>query len=453
MRRGLACDNAGDAGVFRRQIVVLTGVLGALAAIALVIVVQVVLAGTSSNAVQRVLTDRASTVASAVEVDPTGRTLTVPDARLDPGVAVYDARGQLIAGQAPGRFTDTFEDLSTTTSPASRDTGDDYRVLGYPFTGPQNLNGVIVVAEALAPYENDEQNALIISAVAGLLIFLLTTGLAGWVTKRALAPVAQMARTAEEWSEHDLERRFDLGSPDNEIRALGHTLDGLLDKVARAILAEQRLTAELAHELRTPLTAAIGTADLALMRDDLGTQVREDVQDIAAACRAMSDIVTSLLDLARTQASSDGPMVSAWSRVVDGVAIAVAAHQGVTNVEVDVPVGLATAGPAELVGRIVAPLLDNGLRVAAHVVVTASADHRWVRIVVSDDGPGITPELAESIFEPGLSTGGGSGLGLALSRRVARTMGGDVDLMPTQNSSSPMAGARFEVRLPVARRP
>ena len=75
-----------------------------------------------------------------------------------------------------------------------------------------------------------------------------------------------MAERAADWSEHDLTHRFDLGPPTNELAALGETLDHLLDRVASAILSEQRLTAELAHELRTPLTSIQGSADLALLR-------------------------------------------------------------------------------------------------------------------------------------------------------------------------------------------
>lgn len=437
---------------------VLTGALGALAAVILVVVVQVVLAGTSATTVERVLAERAESVARAAGVSSTQEALTVPDARLDPGVAVYDADAALVAGQAPGRFADVFASLSGVEGPVSRDISDSYRALGLPFTTPAGVRGVVVVVEPLAPYENDERDALVVSVIAGVLIFLLTTGLAAWVTKRALAPVAQMAHTAQEWSEHDLERRFGLGAPDNEIRALGHTLDGLLDKVARAILAEQRLTAELAHELRTPLTAALGTADLVLMREGLDSEVRQDVAAIAASCRVMSDIVTSLLDLARTQASLDTTLVATRSSVADGVMVAVAAHPGGAAVELDVPQGLATSVPLDLVGRIVAPLLDNGLRIAEHVSVRAGVEDRWVQILVSDDGPGLPVEVADVVFEPGSSTGGGSGLGLALARRVARSVGGEVEALSPVASLAGVPddprfpGARFVVRLPLAAR-
>jgi signal transduction histidine kinase len=74
----------------------------------------------------------------------------------------------------------------------------------------------------------------------------------------------------------------------------------------------------------------------------------------------------------------------------------------------------------------------------------------YVTIKVRDDGPGIAPAIAETVFEPGVTTtGDGSGLGLALARRVARSAGGEVVL--EQPSAGP--GVVFSVRLPVSTDP
>jgi len=252
--RWLSRDDVTDVGSFRRQLVVLTGVVATLVAVALVVIVQVVLAGTASEAVRRVLEDRADAVTSATGGTPE-KGLNVPEARLDPGVAVYDGAGRLVAGEIPPALGKAFSRLSGSTRTATSQADGDYELLARPFTTSSGTSGVVVVAEPLAPYENDERDALAVSLVAGVVIVTLALVLTAWTSRRALAPVAQMARTAEQWSDRDLDRRFALGEPTNEIRALGHTLDGLLDRVAQAILAEQRLTSELAHELRTPLTA------------------------------------------------------------------------------------------------------------------------------------------------------------------------------------------------------
>ena len=72
---------------------------------------------------------------------------------------------------------------------------------------------------------------------------------------------------ARDWSEHDLDRRFELGPPRDELTALSATLDGLLGRIAASLRHEQRFSAEMAHELRTPLSGVRGEAELAL-RDD-----------------------------------------------------------------------------------------------------------------------------------------------------------------------------------------
>lgn len=267
----------------------------------------------------------------------------------------------------------------------------------------------------------------------------LATGLAAWASRRALAPVTDMARTAADWSVRDLERRFDLGPPTDELRALGQTLDGLLDRVSRVIVGEQRLTSELAHELRTPLAAIRASADLIAMLPDLDDELRGDVADILGACATMAETMTGLLDLARAS-RPDGADVSALGDVVEA---ALASIEG-ARVAVALDRTLAVAVPVALGARALAPVIDNATRLAVHVTVTATVRGGWVEVSVSDDGPGVPMVLSRTVFEPGRSGRGGSGLGLPLARRIARSVGGDVRLEPP----TPAGGAVFVVRLP-----
>ena len=70
----------------------------------------------------------------------------------------------------------------------------------------------------------------------------------------ALRPVAHDdARAAEDWGAHDLDRRFELGPPRDELTGLAATLDGLLARIAASRRHEQRFASEVAHELRTPI--------------------------------------------------------------------------------------------------------------------------------------------------------------------------------------------------------
>lgn len=462
----------------RRQVVALAGLIAVLAALVLVVVVQVLLAGTSTELVDQVLGDRAEALVSATDTVTTGSRLTVPDSRLDPGVAVYDADGRPVAGTVPPRLRDDFAALATVTAPTTRQVHGDYAVTAVPFATGSGARGVAVLAEPLAPYEAEERDALIVSLVAGAVMVGLALALSAWAMRRALAPVGEMARLAEDWSEHDLGRRFQSagdpggggpgdgtggdddgdpvnpGDPDDappggdELAALARTLDRLLDKVAGAIRAEQRLTSELAHELRTPLTAVQATADLMAQRDDLDEQLREDVDDVRAACRTMATTITVLIDLARQHAAEGGSCTTA--EIAHELR---RRHPDLSALDLDGlerPAGRADAvrlgvRPA-LAVRALAPVVDNALRVATHVRVHAVAGVHRVDLVVDDDGPGVAAGVQDRLFTPGASTGG-SGLGLALARRVARSLGGDVRHEPRPG---PEAGARFVVTLPRA---
>lgn len=427
-----------DVATVRRQLVLSTGLLSALVAVALIVVVQISVGGAADDAAHRVLEDRANAVVAASDVASVGGHLTVPATVVVPGVAVYDADGRLVAGSAPAALAEEFARWSATDRAKFAVVGDEtYALEASPFTTSEQLRGVAVLAERLDPYEGDENDALWVSAVAGALMVLLALGVAEWISRRVLAPVREMADTAEQWSEHDLERRFDLGEPTDELRALGHTLDGLLAKVARAIRAEQRLTSELAHELRSPLTAIAGTAELMAMRPDLDEQLREDIKDIRTTCREMSATVTVLLDLARHGSTDAGET----TRASELAAALEARFPDAAGLRIDLQDDLVWSDRPAVVLGAVAPVVENALRVSDHVAVSSGLAGEHVELRVVDDGPGVDAELAEHIFDPGVSLGG-SGLGLTLARRIARSAGGDVLHVPGAGPTT------FVVRLP-----
>ncbi|MCW2833211.1 MAG: arlS, partial [Nocardioides sp.] len=269
-------------------------------------------------------------------------------------------------------------------------------------------------------------------------------GIAASVTTRALKPVALLAKAATDWSEHDLSRRFALGSPTNEITALAATLDTLLDRVTAAIRAEQRLTSELAHELRTPLTVVQGTADLALMQDELSPAMRETLEEISEASRRMSTTITTLLDVARSEASL---MDAASCSIADVVRDVLASlPQDALTVRVDL-VDQRVAAPETIMMRALTPVVANAIRFAhGQVVITSVAGTIGaLDVVVEDDGPGVDGDT-ERIFEAGLTTSGGSGagLGLTIARRMARSVGGDLEVAQAHTPT------RMVLRVPLA---
>jgi signal transduction histidine kinase len=150
----------------------------------------------------------------------------------------------------------------------------------------------------------------------------------------------------------------------------------------------------------------------------------------------MSSTITSLLAIARgsTGASSRTTVTVLVRAVLDGRP----PHPGVT-VSSDQVSEDEISAPTDLALRALSPLVDNALRHARSTVTfTVAAHSRSVDITVSDDGPGVADAELETLFTSGHRgpDSKGSGLGLALSRRVARSLGGDVHLTSAADPTS-----------------
>ena len=312
----------------------------------------------------------------------------------------------------------------------------------------------MVAAVSTAPYEQIRKVALLASAALAALALVAVALGTRWLIARALAPVDEMTRQAAEWSEHDLARRFSLGPPHDEFTTLAATLDGLLDRVAASLRHEQMLTAELSHELRTPLSAISAEAQYALRHGPDDPVSRRGYQQILQSARQMTRILDTLLAAARAQASSTQPTTDAVSGARAAIhACANLADARCLDLELSEPAHPVLAGvDGGLLERVLAPLLENACHHARRRIQVDVAElDATVEIAVQDDGPGVNAADRDRSSLPAigrdqrLGTGhGGAGLGLALARRLARGVGGDVTL------GTASAGARFIVTLPHA---
>jgi two-component system, OmpR family, sensor kinase len=416
----------------RTQLVGSTVLLVTALMVVLVGVTQVALELTAHIELDHVLTQRASTARSILE---SAGAATPAD--LEPNTRVYDATGHPIAGDLERAAAAKAQEMATEAlaTGASRDSDgpDDIhlRVETFQLHGAQVA---VVVTQDNETTERLELIALIAEILVGAIVVAVAGLIALRVSRRALRPVQQMAERAADWSEHDLAHRFALGAPVNELAALGETLDHLLDRVAAAIRSEQRLTSELAHELRTPLTALRGSAEIALLRvaaDPSDPALREDLAAISAATRRMEAVITTLLALARSPEGASGR-----SDVADAVARVASLVPRGLDLSATLPDDLPpVAAPEDLLVRALAPLVENASRHAASTItLTASTTAGGVEIAVSDDGAGVAAEVRDHLFDPGSSGRNGTGLGLGIARRVARSLGGEVMLRDAEQA-------------------
>jgi len=426
------------ASTLRTRIAATTAVVTLLGAVALTGVVWLVLDRAVAADARSALADRTATVSAGLTVDGSDVTLDTSAAR-DATVWVFDASGTAVEGPSGG-------DLDAEAAGVAQDPGADPAEWHDWLLQAQDVAGsddVLVVALPIGGYESTKHLAALLTALVGVVVVAAVTGLTAWSTRRALAPVTGMARDAAAWSAADLDRRFALGPPHDEITELGSVLDGLLGRAAQAIRSEQRLTAELAHEIRTPLTVIRAEAELAAMDATARGTSTARLDAIMASVDTLNGVVTTLLAVSRGERVLDG--ATPVDDVVDA-AVALAAPPGRDEVLVDRAPGVLVAVPLEVASQAVAPVVANALRYArSRVRVSARLAGDAVEVVVEDDGPGVDPDAADEIFEPGRRgpDSPGAGLGLPLARRVARLAGGDVRLAVARP-------ARFVVSFPVS---
>jgi signal transduction histidine kinase len=298
--------------------------------------------------------------------------------------------------------------------------------------------------------------AVLAIALPGALALAVAGGL--WITRRMLRPLDEVARVARDLTGGErLDRRVELpAEASSEIQELASVFNGMLDHIDRSVSGMRRFTADASHELRTPLSVLRGELEVTLRHPRSAEQLRESLETALGETERLSELVESLLTLART----DGDELPIRRELVDLVEAvrhvlspfeAVATHRKLA-------LTWRAGGPIEIetdtrwLGHAVANLVDNACKFTppgggVDIEITRVDDQ--ARIIVADTGPGISADERDRVFERfyrSKRTQGeveGFGLGLALSRDIVRALGGTLDV-----GANGSAGARFMIELP-----
>jgi signal transduction histidine kinase len=238
-----------------------------------------------------------------------------------------------------------------------------------------------------------------------------------------------------------------------------------VDAVARAAVADRAKTdflATMSHELRTPLNAIAGYAELLElgMRGPISEQQREAIKRIRRSEQHLLGIVNDILMFAKTETGRIPIQLenTSLSTVLESVRFLIhpmLAANDVQFVQEGCDTPLAVVADYDRLNQILLNLLSNAVKFSprgGEVRVKCEVIEHLVAIHVEDDGHGIAEDKLEAIFEPfvqlssGLTrTAEGSGLGLSISRELARLMGGDVTVESTLGK-----GSTFTLTLPMS---
>jgi signal transduction histidine kinase len=276
----------------------------------------------------------------------------------------------------------------------------------------------------LEQLRNDQLDTLLTrSGLALAIMALVSIGLGWLIAGRALRPVRTMSSRARGMSERNLHERFTLAGPDDELKELADTFDGLLGRLESAFESQRRFVANASHELRTPITLERALVEVALSDPNPTVEsLREACRRVLVATEQQERLIEALLTLARSQrgleSRSEVDLRAVTSEVVGAVA-----PNGV-NVESELGEARTTGDPA-MVERLVANLVENAMHHnRPHGWVSAWTGVRDGRptVEVANSGPVVHPGQVQELIKPFRrldgelgATGAGNGLGLGLS--------------------------------------
>lgn len=329
------------------------------------------------------------------------------------------------------------------------------RVLALPERTPSGRRVAVVVAMPLRLRDHEIDHLQTLLWIAGPLALLLASLAGSELARAALRSVDRMRTQAEQITEHELSERLTVPEAHDEIAALAHTLNAMLDRLEAAVARERRVVSDASHELRTPLTTLRAEIDLALMGDRGTAELRAALQSASEEARRMSSLADDLLVLARADQGrlplTPKPLAlrDVLERVA-GRARAAAEMRGRSIVVADIPNNARARADPDRIAQALDNLITNALQHGGGTItLTARPGWRLIELHVIDEGPGFPQQSIERAFERFARGDGarlsapGSGLGLSLVQAVARVHGGHA-----KARNRPEGGADVWIALP-----
>jgi heavy metal sensor kinase len=320
---------------------------------------------------------------------------------------------------------------------------------------------IIVAAASMAGVDRSVHRLLVLLLLAGPAALVATAAGGWWLARRALRPIDRLTTEASAIGVGRLGDRLADPRTGDEVAHLAATLNTMLSRIEQGVDEQRRLVADTSHELRSPLAAMRAELDVSLRADALDAPARAVLESTREEVIRLSRMVDDLLTLA---GADEGELALALTGadladVAADVAAAMeplATAHGIVLVVDAAPAPC--AGDADRLHQAIGNLVDNAIKYSPHggavQIATATEDGAAV-VRVADAGPGIAPELRERVFDRFFRADasrtratGGSGIGLAIVRELARAHGGRAWVQPGDGG-----GSVFVLSVPAAVRP
>ena len=266
-----------------------------------------------------------------------------------------------------------------------------------------------------------------------------------WLARKALAPVEAIASAAERITAERLDQRLPVPPAHDELARLAVVLNATFDRLDASFRQAVRFSADASHEIKTPL-ALIGLGLESLMQHpEMPDSAKPEILSLLDDTRRLTAICKSLLLLSRADAGQiqlDLQPSDLSQLVTDTLedALVLAEPHGIA-IQSDIQPGVSSTVDARFISQILLNLLDNAAkynRVGGTIRVSLSATEEKISIRVANSGPGISAQHRARIFErfyraENSGAESGHGLGLSLSRELARAHKGELLLESSES--------------------
>jgi heavy metal sensor kinase len=383
---------------------------------------------------------------------PTPRTAAQPEARLSAGAGAGAAGSDRPKPPPPQES----EELAPPGPPPAsrvmehRSEGHDWHI-GLAATD-RSLVAVAVDAAAIAP----DMKGILRAFLIALPLSLVLIGIGGWAfSGRALRPLRKLTAAARRVTAEGLDQRISSHGEDHEFVELIEVFNGMLERLERSFKQARRFSADAAHELQTPLAILQGQLEQAIHAAEDGSPMQAELTGILDEVRRLSTISRKLLLLSQADAGSlrihaePFDLSKALEDLVEDTMM-LAPQLLVTG---EIAPGLNVEVDRSLLPQVLHNLISNAIKYNVErgwIRISTARRAEQIEVQVSNTSAGIPAAERERIFDRffrGDPNHGrkveGVGLGLSVSREIARAHGGDITFEVDENNV-----VRFSLLLP-----
>ncbi len=314
------------------------------------------------------------------------------------------------------------------------------RSLYVPVHDSTSEGPVMQIAASMGPLHEAQRYVLFVMLGTALLGAVTTWFGVGWLAQSAVVPVGEIADQAEALDPGTVGHRITAHASITEFQGLIRVLNSMLTRLDRAFLAQRRIIADVGHDLRTPITAMQGEIEIALRGERKPEDYRRVLSSVLEEVGRLGSISETLLTLARVEAGELAPRVSRLDLVplVEAAVRRAEPHGDGHRISIagDGREPPAARADAHLIALVLDQLLDNTIRHTpsgtSATVRVEGAPGNMVRVVVEDEGPGLSPDALEHLFErfyrgdTARGRGAGAGLGLTVASAIVEAHGGTI---------------------------